>query len=243
MPLSGLQVTALWHWSPPLQVTAEPPQTPPVQTSLLVQICPSLQALPLALLGLLQTPVLGLQVPTSWHWSLALQVLAVPPLHTPESHFSPVVHAFPSSQVPVLTGLLQMPVLVLQVPALWHWSLAVQTTAAPLVQTPDLQTSPVVHANPSVQALPSALTTFAQPLTGSQTLAMWHWSAVQVAKVPVQLPLLHLSLVVQALPSSHAIVLFVCVQAYAPEHASVVHGLPSSQVASLMHVYKPLAHA
>jgi hypothetical protein len=39
--------------------------------SVCVQALPSLQPAPLALAGLLQTPVPGLQVPAVWHWSLA----------------------------------------------------------------------------------------------------------------------------------------------------------------------------
>src|SRR5262245_11238708 len=52
MPLAGLHTPATWHWSSGLQVTAVPPHMPPVQTSLLVHMLPSLQLKPSILLGL-----------------------------------------------------------------------------------------------------------------------------------------------------------------------------------------------
>jgi hypothetical protein len=42
-------------------------QVPLWHVSLSVQALPSLQVVPLGLLGFEQTPVLVLQVPTSWH--------------------------------------------------------------------------------------------------------------------------------------------------------------------------------
>ena len=39
---------------------------------------PSLQAEPLGFAGFEQTPVLGLQTPAVWHWSLVVQTTAVP---------------------------------------------------------------------------------------------------------------------------------------------------------------------
>ena len=56
-------------------------QTPFWQLSAVVQALPSLQAVPFALLGSVQTP--PLQVPTSWHWSEAVQTLPVPPVQAP----------------------------------------------------------------------------------------------------------------------------------------------------------------
>jgi hypothetical protein len=64
-----------------------------------------------------------------------------------------------------------------------------------------------VHALPSSHALPSALAGFEHcPVVGSQLPARWHWSdAVHETAVPPQAPAVHTSLVVQALPSSHAL--------------------------------------
>ena len=81
-----------------------------------------MHALPLALTGLLQTPVAGAQVPMSWHWSLAVQVTGFPPVHVPAWHVSVCVQEFPSLHaLPLaLTGLLQTPVAGAHVPMSWH---------------------------------------------------------------------------------------------------------------------------
>jgi hypothetical protein len=71
-------------------------------------------------------------VPALWQTSGAEQETG-DPVQLPFWHESPVVHALPSSQpAPFdLTGFEQMPVLELHVPAVWHWSLAVQLTGVP----------------------------------------------------------------------------------------------------------------
>ena len=72
-------------------------------------------------------PLAGTQVPTVWHWSAPVQVLAMPPPHEPLAwQVSPSVQALPSLQpAPVLTT--QVPLAVEQVvhppqaaPALCH---------------------------------------------------------------------------------------------------------------------------
>src|SRR5438093_10620423 len=77
------------------------------------------------------------------------------PRHTPAWQVSAVVHALPSLQaVPLATGgFEQAPVSGLQVPAVWHWSGAGQTTAVPW-QPPPWQLSAVVQALPSLLAVP-----------------------------------------------------------------------------------------
>ena len=95
---------------------------PAWQVSDCVQALPSVQATPLALFGLLQTPLPVLQVPASWHWSLASQMTGFAPVQMPAWQVSDCVQALPSPQAEpsVLAGLLQTPVPVLQVPASWH---------------------------------------------------------------------------------------------------------------------------
>lgn len=68
-PVDGLHVPARWHWSLAEHVTVVPPAQVPVlvHRSPLVQALPSLQEVPVALSGLLHTPVVVLQVPMSWH--------------------------------------------------------------------------------------------------------------------------------------------------------------------------------
>ena len=74
--------------------------------------------------------MLGAQVPGLWHWSEAVHVLGVPALQLPAWQVSLVVHLSPSSQPnpSFCVGFEQVPVAGEHVPALWHWSLAVQVT-------------------------------------------------------------------------------------------------------------------
>src|SRR5262249_50637625 len=59
---------------------------------------PSLHGVPLVAVGLEQTPVVGSQVPGTWHWSEAVQTFGVPP-QVPLVQTSPVVQALPSLHV------------------------------------------------------------------------------------------------------------------------------------------------
>lgn len=85
-----------------------------------VQALPSLHAEPFGFAGLEQSPVAGLHVPPSWHWSGATQTVVKVGVHTPETHRSPELHALPSLQdAPSdFRGLEHWPVVGLQVPAL-----------------------------------------------------------------------------------------------------------------------------
>ena len=100
---------------------------------------PSLQLVPSEAFGFEQAPVAGLQVPATWHWSLAVQVTGLEPEQVPDWHVSVWVQALPSLQdVPSAAfGFEHVPVAGLQVPATWHWSLTVQVTGLEPVQTPD----------------------------------------------------------------------------------------------------------
>src|SRR5437764_1333838 len=100
VPVAGSQVPALWHES-----LAE-----------------------LALAGLEHVPVALSQVPALWHWSGAEQVTGLVPAQAPFWQESLWVQASPSLQAEplALAGLEHVPVAVSQVPALWHWSEALQ---------------------------------------------------------------------------------------------------------------------
>src|SRR5205823_1283625 len=103
---------------------------------------------------------------------------------------------------------LEQPLTASQVPALWHWSEAVQVTGVPAVQAPCWQVSPWVQALPSLQAEPSALAWLEQvPVVGSQT-PTWHGSEpAQVTGVPAwQTPApSHVSAPLQAVPSEQEV--------------------------------------
>jgi hypothetical protein len=133
-------VPATWHWSLAVHVTWLPAlQTPDWHVSFKSQALPSLQAVPLAAAGFEHCPVLGLQVPATWHASEAVQVTEFDPVHVPLWQESVWVHAFPSLHVAPLAaaGFEQVPLVGSQVPATWHWSVAVHVTWLLAVQTPD----------------------------------------------------------------------------------------------------------
>lgn len=102
-PVKGLHVPATWHGSLAVQVTGLPPkQVPASQKSPCVHALPSLHGVPFGAGGFEQSPVTGLQIPATWHGSLAEQTTAAPGWQVPPLHTSPVVQALPSSQGLVL---------------------------------------------------------------------------------------------------------------------------------------------
>src|SRR5438034_17562 len=128
----------------------------------------------------------------------------------PARHVSRRVQAFPSSQrLPSgFSELEHTPVAGSHTPASWHWSAALQTTAAPPMQVPAWHVSFRVHAFPSSQVLPSDFVGLEQtPVAGLQTPASWQWSAAlqTTGSRPVQVPAWHVSFRVHAFPSSHVV--------------------------------------
>jgi hypothetical protein len=190
-----------------VQVTRfEPAHTPFWQLSLCVHALPSLQTVPLTAFGFEHEPVVGSQMPATWHWSEAVQVTRLVPTHAPPKQVSTCVHALPSLQaVPSsAVGFEHKPLAGSQMPAAWHWSIATQMRGLPPLHVPDIQTSVWVHALPSLQAVPSAAAGLEQtPVVGSQIPAVWHASlAVHVTGLaPAQTPATHVSVCVHAFPS------------------------------------------
>jgi hypothetical protein len=192
-------------------------QAPGVQTS-------ALQASPLG------SGVPAPQLPTPSHFSTPLH--ALPSEHdVPAARFAPGTHtpvalhvpapwqALPAEQAaPGVIAYVMAPVAGLHVPTVQMGPL-LTLTAVP-AHVPAVQTSPVVHAFPSLQAVPSGAVTFEQvPVLGLHVPATWHWSeGAHVTVVPAHAPLVHTSLVVHALPSLH-VVPFVAVGL---EHAPVL---------------------
>jgi hypothetical protein len=123
-PVPGSHCPARWHASEATQtVLVPPPQFPRVQVSPVVQALLSSQRVPSGAGGLEQVPVAGLQLPATWHASVAGHVTGAPP-HTPPWQLSCTVQRFPSSQ-PVPSGsgaAAQAPVLGSQNPAPWQES-------------------------------------------------------------------------------------------------------------------------
>jgi hypothetical protein len=154
-----------------------PVQAPPWQESAEVHALPSSQGVLFGAAGFEQSPVPGLQVPATWHWSLAAQITGAPPRQAPAWQVSPCVQALPSVQaVPfAAAGFEQEPVPGSHAPATWHWSAAAQTTGLWPTQAPLWQVSVFVQALPSLQAAPSGAAGFEHsPVLGSQAPAAWH---------------------------------------------------------------------
>ena len=83
---------------------------------------------------------------------LSLQTVAAPGLHAELAQTSPTVHELPSLQGRVL-GMLAQPALASQL-SLVQGLLSLQLTAAPAVQTPDLQVSLALQTEPSASQPP-----------------------------------------------------------------------------------------
>src|SRR5688572_30723013 len=82
-------------------------------------------------------------------------------------------------------GFEHAPVAGLQVPAMWHWSSAVQITGIAPTHTPAWQVSDCVHALPSLHSKPSTFAVSTHwPVTESHA-ETWHWS-LAVHVTPMQ---------------------------------------------------------
>jgi hypothetical protein len=203
------QVPATWHWSLAEQLTGlAPVQAPAWHVSTWVQAFPSLHAVPSVAAGFEHAPVLGLQLPTTWHSSEAVHVTGLAPAQLPAWQVSTWVQALPSLHaVPSgLDGLEHAPVEGSHAPAVWHWSLAEQVTGVVPMHVPATQASVCVQALPSLHAVPSAAAGLEHvPVEGLHVPAAWHWSEALHATgfAPAQAPAWHVSVSVQASPSLH----------------------------------------
>ena len=100
--------------------------------------------------------------------------------------------------------------------------------------------SSVVHALPSLQG--AVLNALTHTVAGLQLSSVQTFPSLQSGGgPPTHAPPLQVSFVVQALPSLHALVLFVCLQPVAGSHASSVQGLPSSQFGATLPTHAPSA--
>jgi hypothetical protein len=84
-PLDGSHTPALWHWSDAVQTVGVPGvQLPLRQLSPTVHASESaLHVAPFVFGGFEHAPVVGLQLPASWHWSDAVQVRVTPFVQMP----------------------------------------------------------------------------------------------------------------------------------------------------------------
>ena len=174
-PVVGSQPSVV-QYSPSAQARAEPMHAPCEHDSLTVHKSLSTQGVPLAMAVWLQ-PVEGLHASLVQAF-LSSQMFAGWTCWQPSvaSQVS-VVHALPSSQPTVPLAL----------------------------QTPAVHVSPVVQGSLSTQARPSLALLNTQPVAGTHVSLVQTFVSSQTTAVPPQLPDVHLSAEVQALPSEHVL--------------------------------------
>jgi len=200
-PLAGLHESSVQTF-PSLQLGGAPPtQAPPEQVSFVVQALPSLQEL---VLFTCTQPLVGLHE-SLVHTLPSLQLTSAP-TQTPPEQVSLVVQASPSLQGAMLFTCTQ--------PLAGLHESSVQTLpssqlgAAPPTQAPPEQVSFVVQALPSLQGL--VLFACTQPLAGLHESSVQALPSLQFTGGPsTHNPPEQVSFVVQALPSSQGLALFV----------------------------------
>jgi hypothetical protein len=157
MPLPGLQMPMSWQRSLAVHVIGfAPTQRPAWQESVWVHLSLSSQPAPLPLAGFEHAPVPASQVPATWHWSLAVQLLRFAPWHAPAWQLEVGVHlSLSSHEEPLGFGLAeQAPVVGLQTPMLQALSNAEQLTATPVTHCEFCrsQVSTPLHGLPSLHS-------------------------------------------------------------------------------------------
>jgi hypothetical protein len=234
-PLAALHESAV-HTLPSSQLGGGPPtHTPAAQASFVVHALPSLQVPEIA--GKMQ-PTAGSQA-SAVHGLLSTHATAGPGAHAPATHVSPAVQASPSLQG------LKLPEYTQPVAAL-HESVvqglpSLQASAAPETHTPAAHVSPAVQALPSEQGAVLGVNT--QPAPSAHESVVQGFPSLHAAGAwPTQLPWLHASPVVQALPSSHGSPLGRYTQPVLGLHASVVQRLLSLHSTGVGPVQAPPWH-
>src|SRR5262245_14660299 len=185
IPVAGLHVPALWHWSEAVHTTGVPAwQAPFWHISAPLQALPSLQLVPLAT-GVCVQPPAALH-PSVVHGLPSSQLVPEPGTQIPAWQVEADAQAVAGAHtVPSGTGELWQPVAGSHVSAV-HGLVSLQTRGVPGWHTPPWQTSAPLHALASAQLVPSASGGFEQtPVAGLQVPSMWHRScAVQTTGVP-----------------------------------------------------------
>ena len=157
---------------------------------------------------------------------LSLQSSGGPLPHAPPLQVSVVVQTSPSLHGALLLALMH-PVVGLQLSSVQPL-LSLQSGGGPPTQAPPLQVSLVVQASPSLHG--TLLLLWTHPVAGLQlSLVQTLLSSQSGAAPPRQPPPPHVSLVVQAFPSSHGALLLVWAQPVAGLQLSLVQTLLSLQ--------------
>ena len=120
LPVAGWHCPTTWHASRAVHVTGfDPVHVPPAHAYVWSHRFVPEQAVPSGAVGFEHAPLAGLQVPTAWQASCAVQTTGLAPTQMPPWHESLRVQALPSLQaVPFTTaGFEHNPVLGLHAPA------------------------------------------------------------------------------------------------------------------------------
>jgi hypothetical protein len=180
----------------------------------------------------LQTPVILLHVAPCRHSS---HTTGVPPPHVVPEHFSPFVHASPSSHVAPLFGSVLQPA-TMSHELFVQGLVSEQSSAGPPTQRPFWHVSLVVHLLLSEQGV--LLATFVRLhicVAGSHVSVVHGLLSSQLTPMPTHFPATQWSPDVHMLPSSHIVLsgLFTFWQPVMRSHESVVQSLRSSQLTAL----------
>jgi hypothetical protein len=141
---------------------------------------------------------------SSVHTFPSLQFSGGPPAHAPPEHASFVVQALPSLHGALLLTYTQ-PEAGLQESSVQRLPSS-QVRGGPPMHVPPEHVSPVVHTLPSLHE--ALLLTYTQPVAGLQESSVQTLASLQFSGgPPAQVPPEHVSVVVQALPSLHALLL------------------------------------
>ena len=160
------------------------------------------------------------------------------PVQEPFEQLSFSVHALLSLQVPEFFGVCTHPVAGLQLSSVQALLSSQLSGVVPGLQVPFSQTSPVVQAFPSLQAVEFGVKT-QSPVIGSQESVVQGLLSLQVFGVPAHTPLVQISLIVQGFPSSHAALLKTWVQPVNGLQEAVVQTLLSSGQVTCVPVQVP----
>jgi hypothetical protein len=177
-PVTGSHSSAVHGFSSSVDAGEPATHAPDWHESATVHASSSEHAEPFGFAGFEQTPVAGLHVPASWHWSSAVQTTGVPSVQTPEAlQVSAPSQASESAQlVPVATGVWVTPATASQASVVHGFPSSVDG-GVPGVQVPAWQVSEPLHTVVSLHAVPFGFSGFEHaPFAGLQVPTSWHVS-------------------------------------------------------------------
>lgn len=215
------------HWSTVHGLaSSQPLAKPPVQTPA-TQASPTVHALPsehTSVVFVYTQPTVALQ-PSAVHGLPSLHTAAAPPMHAPCWQVSPTLHALPSVQA-LSRSWNTHPCWGSQKSTV-HALSSAQPVTSPGMHTEPTHTSPAVQALASLQTL--APGTITQPKVESHTWLVHSLALAQSTATPAwHAPPEHRSPLVQEFRSSHACALLADWQPVCGWQKLVVQGLPSS---------------